>query len=142
MGSADFVYDFEPLYVPRLTEGSNINQDGKLDNPHTCILDDSVRCLTCALIEVLGEDRRDEALTVASIIAGSNETMPPPRVLSDIEFRVLLDWLMVSDPWPLEAGADAVMQDLAIREWGARGHEADNSWIVAYHTHPRQDAAT
>jgi len=61
-----WVTDFDSLYVPRLGPTAK-----RIDNPHTCILDDSVRCLTCAVIDVLGEDMRDAALEiVAAIVEG------------------------------------------------------------------------
>jgi len=62
--------DFDSLYVPRLSPDA-MESGGRIDNPHTCILDDSVRCLTCAVIDVLGEDMRDAALEiVAAIVEG------------------------------------------------------------------------
>lgn len=64
----------------------------------------------------------------------------PTPVLSDDEFRALLDLLMVSDPWPIDTdtGQHLLLQDLAAREWAARGHD-DNSWLVAYHEHQQEE---
>jgi hypothetical protein len=68
--------DFDSLFVPRLSP-QQIEVGEQIDNPHTCILDDDVRCLTCALIDVLGEDRREEALDIAAAIV--NERLDQPK---------------------------------------------------------------
>ncbi|KKL75605.1 hypothetical protein LCGC14_2053240 [marine sediment metagenome] len=49
--------------------------------------------------------------------------------MGDDEFRVLLDLLMVSDPWPLEYGHE-IMTDLADSQARLRGYM---DWIAAYH---------
>ena len=50
--------------------------------------------------------------------------------LTDSEFRTLLDWMMVSDPWPLQGEDEERMKDLLNREADKRGH---SSWVKAYH---------
>jgi hypothetical protein len=40
-----------------------------VDNPHFCIIDGNAACLACGLIEAMGEDRRSEALDIASRLA-------------------------------------------------------------------------
>lgn len=39
------------------------------DNPHVCIYDENLSCLACALIDAMGEDRRHEALELASKVS-------------------------------------------------------------------------
>ncbi len=51
------------------------------------------------------------------------------ELMDDRELRIFLDLLMVSDPWPLEYGQDA-MTDVADAESRARGYD---NWIDAYH---------
>lgn len=63
---------FKFFAVPIPTE-DNVGTDRFLVNPHTCILDDSVECLACALIEWWGEPDRDQALGMASAMAGQLE---------------------------------------------------------------------
>jgi hypothetical protein len=46
------------------------------DNPHICIIDGAAPCLTCALITVLGDDRRAEALEIASRLAHLTDPKP------------------------------------------------------------------
>lgn len=52
--------------------------------------------------------------------------------MSDEEFRIFMDLLIVSDPWPLEYGKDQ-MNDLADSLARDRGYD---NWIVAYHSIP------
>jgi len=49
---------------------------------------------------------------------------------SDAEFRVLLDWLMVSDPWVISDEANDLMVAMITNESIARGF---TDWIGAYH---------
>ena len=49
--------------------------------------------------------------------------------MDDRELRIFLDLLMVSDPWPLEYGHEA-MTDIADAESRERGY---TDWIEAYH---------
>ena len=49
--------------------------------------------------------------------------------MDDREFRIFLDLLMVSDPWPLEYGNET-MTDLADTMARERGYD---DWIEAYH---------
>jgi len=51
--------------------------------------------------------------------------------MTDIEFRIFMDLLMVSDPWPLVSGKDE-MDELADKEAMRRGFD---DWIDAYHRH-------
>jgi hypothetical protein len=50
--------------------------------------------------------------------------------ITDEAFRVLLDWFMVADPWPLEPKQNAVMFGFLGAESSKRGYE---SWEEAYH---------
>ncbi|OGD09392.1 MAG: hypothetical protein A2Y86_05255 [Candidatus Aminicenantes bacterium RBG_13_62_12] len=45
------------------------------------------------------------------------------------ELRVLVDLLMVSDPWPLDEAGEVILKDFADKE--ARRQGLDN-WIEAY----------
>lgn len=56
-------------------------------NPHACILEADLPCLACALIEVLGEDRRAEALDLAHKVGFASESEIP--VLWEILHRKL-----------------------------------------------------
>ena len=59
-------------------------------------------------------------------------------VISDAMFRDLLDWFMVSDPWPLDQAAHTRLH-LALDEASKlRGYE---NWVVAYHEMPRSTAS-
>lgn len=49
--------------------------------------------------------------------------------MNDDQFRVFLDLLMVSDPWPLEYGHEA-LNELADEQSRERGY---CDWIEAYH---------
>ena len=51
--------------------------------------------------------------------------------MNSIEYRVFLDLLMCSDPWPLENGQET-MQLLAARIGADYGY---TDWIDAYHKH-------
>lgn len=59
--------------------------------------------------------------------------------MNDDQLRAFLDLLMVSDPWPLQYGQEA-MNDLADEESRKRGF---CDWIEAYHKfeHPWMRAA-
>jgi len=50
--------------------------------------------------------------------------------ISDKAFRALLDLYMVSDPWPLEPGDNAVVFAFLCAEAQKRGYSA---WTEAYH---------
>ena len=51
--------------------------------------------------------------------------------MSDIEFRIFLDLLMRSDPWPISGGASQqIMEDFASKESAKRGFP---TWTEAYH---------
>lgn len=52
-----------------------------------------------------------------------------PR-LTDKQFRVMLDWFMVSDPTPLDEESHDEMLRLLEDEGRARNF---SSWVVAYH---------
>lgn len=49
--------------------------------------------------------------------------------MSDLEFRALLDLMVVSDPFPTDVNRD-VIENLLDREAIARGH---TNWVDAYH---------
>jgi len=50
--------------------------------------------------------------------------------LTDEEFRTILDWLMVSDPWILNREAFGVIEKLVLDEAKVRGY---SSYSEAYH---------
>lgn len=50
--------------------------------------------------------------------------------MTDRMFRDLLDWFMVSDPWPLDRAAHARIEDALNAEAGARGFDG---WVEAFH---------
>jgi len=50
--------------------------------------------------------------------------------VADEAFRVLLDWFMVSDPWPLEAKQQGMMLAFLNAEASKRGYD---DWVHAYH---------
>lgn len=51
--------------------------------------------------------------------------------MNDLEFRILLDLYMVSDPWPLDdSESNNVIGGLLNRESKKRGFDG---WIVAFH---------
>lgn len=57
--------------------------------------------------------------------------------MNDIEYRVFLDLMMCSDPWPVDDGVgmlntNSLMNDVANRLAVDRGYA---SWIEAYHEH-------
>jgi len=52
------------------------------------------------------------------------------KKLSDKEFRALLDWWMVSDPWPIKADQATTVDELLSKEARARGF---HSSVQAYH---------
>ena len=54
--------------------------------------------------------------------------------MNDNQYRVFLDLMMVSDPWPLEKADGEILTRLADNEANRRGYE---NWIVAYHEHLR-----
>lgn len=53
--------------------------------------------------------------------------------LGEREFRALLNWFMVSDPWPLDDESHRAIGALLESESGLRGF---SSWVVAYHELP------
>jgi hypothetical protein len=53
--------------------------------------------------------------------------------MSDEGFAVLLELLMVSDPWPLRGGTDAYLKADADQEARKRGY---CDWVEAYHAFP------
>ena len=51
--------------------------------------------------------------------------------MTTAELRVLLDWYMVSDPWPLPGdNSHEIIGELLDRESKKRGHD---NWEQAYH---------
>lgn len=55
--------------------------------------------------------------------------------MTDIEFKIFMDLLMCSDPWPMVSGQDE-MTDLADREAKKRGFP---DWVTACHLfHPKE----
>lgn len=50
--------------------------------------------------------------------------------ISDVVFRSLLDWYMVSDPWPLDDNSNGIIMAFLSSEAAKRGYD---SWTVAYH---------
>lgn len=52
------------------------------------------------------------------------------------EFGTLLDWFMVSDPWPLEQIDNDRMKDMLNDEAQRRGYD---DWVQAYHDNHMQD---
>lgn len=50
--------------------------------------------------------------------------------LTDLQFRTMLDWFMVSDPWSLSEKAHDVMYAFLDSESKARGFEG---WVIAFH---------
>jgi hypothetical protein len=50
--------------------------------------------------------------------------------ISNPKFRALMDWFMVSDPWPLKEDAHLQLLEFLNQEANKRGHD---SWIEAYH---------
>jgi hypothetical protein len=50
--------------------------------------------------------------------------------IADDAFRVLLDWFMVADPWPLSENDWAMMFGFLTAEANKRGYD---SWTEAYH---------
>lgn len=55
--------------------------------------------------------------------------------LTDEEFRMLLDLMMASDPWPISVHQHVIMAGLLSEEAEERGY--DDGWVVAYHEHYR-----
>ena len=56
--------------------------------------------------------------------------------MSEEQYRVLMDLVMCSDPWPLSDKARGVVTDLMDEEAEARGYE---TWTDAYHAlEPKQ----
>ena len=53
-------------------------------------------------------------------------------MISDTEFRVMLDLFMVSDPWPLDWGHEH-METVLDSEAILRGYD---HWVEAYHEMP------
>jgi hypothetical protein len=51
--------------------------------------------------------------------------------MNDTEFRAVLDWFMISDPWD-DIVPHGVIEDWIERESNARGHQ---TWVDAYHNH-------
>ncbi len=52
------------------------------------------------------------------------------------QYRDLLDWFMVSDPWPLTTEQHDRVEAMLDKEALTRGYE---NWIVAYHEVTRED---
>ena len=50
--------------------------------------------------------------------------------VADDAFRVLLDWYMLADPWPLSDRAHGMMFGFLTAEANKRGYE---TWVDAYH---------
>ena len=55
--------------------------------------------------------------------------MLPNNVMDLDEAQIFFEWLMVSDPWPLDYGHDLMV---AIADETARAHGFDD-WIDGYH---------
>lgn len=58
-------------------------------------------------------------------------------ILTSAQFRALLDWWMVSDPWPLEEWQHEELRTLIETESDARGWP---DWVEAYHRHTKEHA--
>ncbi len=52
------------------------------------------------------------------------------RHMNKVFFRDLLDWFMVSDPWPLDHDAETRIQNELDKEAIRRDYK---DWIIAYH---------
>jgi len=50
--------------------------------------------------------------------------------MNDKEFSALLKWKMASDPWPVDATAKAVVEDMLNEAAKKRGY---SDWVEAYH---------
>ena len=50
--------------------------------------------------------------------------------MNDWFFRLLLDWFMVSDPWPLDDDAHEAVRFVLDDEAKQRGYD---TWVEAYH---------
>ena len=50
--------------------------------------------------------------------------------MTEEEYRDLLDWFMVSDPWPLSEDAHETIMALLDREAHSRDYD---TWVAAYH---------
>ena len=61
--------------------------------------------------------------------------MTQARLIPTPAYRALLDLLMVTDPWPLDAASHADILDFADAEAERRGLE---NWVAAYHSIKRE----
>lgn len=52
--------------------------------------------------------------------------------MSEREFRILLNWFMVSDPWPLSKEDNDEIRSMLDEESVRRGF---SDWVDAYHNH-------
>lgn len=131
---------FTAYYVPT-------GDPERAGNPHTCILDDSVPCLACAVIAALGEDRRREAIDIAAAIMDSVQLDSDPRgrynvarhdlageVLAQVK-QLIRDWfpgaveLKVRGEYGDEFGADDRLRAQSITiDDGAVMDENDSRW--------------
>lgn len=56
------------------------------------------------------------------------------KQLADHTFRLLMDFLMNADPWPISEECNQELVGLAVSESKARGFD---SWTVAFHEFDR-----
>lgn len=75
---------------------------------------------------------------VANLCARAVAEIQKPK-LTDLEFRMLLDLWMVSDPWPLSPGANDTLEGLLTMETSLRGFE---SIVEAFHAMHVPEEAT
>lgn len=75
--------------------------------------------------------------TVAVERGGDEPTLQKRDPIADDAYRVLLDLLMVSDPWPLETADHGKMLAFLGAEASKRGYD---SWEDAYHEFDPQEA--
>jgi hypothetical protein len=59
--------------------------------------------------------------------------------VSPVELRAMLDWFMVSDPWPLDLEKRVVVENLLDYLSRMKGYEG---WVDAYHRLLRPKAVT
>lgn len=70
-----------------------------------------------------------QAEQMSKMIPKGESQASPKSNLTQPEFQVLLDLMMVSDPWPLQDG-----RDILVRLLNAESRQRDHaSWIDAYH---------
>ena len=68
---------------------------------------------------------------------GVPATFPP--TMTEIQARVFWEWLMCSDPWPLDDSKHAAMESFAnelAHRFGYRNDIGAGDWIAAFHDVP------